>query len=84
MPNRALNLVGTERCIPDRTAAISDEATSAHQKTSDVKSVLKLALGFSWGGAPAQQSAFQNPGRCRRLILAATGTGALVVPATPK
>src|ERR1700761_9580561 len=26
-------------------------------------------LGFSWGGALAQQFAFQNPVRCRRLIL---------------
>jgi poly(3-hydroxyalkanoate) depolymerase len=38
-------------------------------------------LGFSWGGALAQQFAFQNPRRCRRLILVATGTGALMVPA---
>ena len=41
-------------------------------------------LGFSWGGALAQQFAFQNPRRCRRLILAATGTGALMVPAHPR
>jgi poly(3-hydroxyalkanoate) depolymerase len=38
-------------------------------------------LGLSWGGALAQQFAFQNPRRCRRLVLAATGTGALMVPA---
>jgi poly(3-hydroxyalkanoate) depolymerase len=41
-------------------------------------------LGFSWGGALAQQFAFQNPRRCRRLVLAATGTGALMVPANPR
>ena len=41
-------------------------------------------LGFSWGGALAQQFAFQNPRRCRRLVLAATGTGAVMVPAHPK
>jgi poly(3-hydroxyalkanoate) depolymerase len=41
-------------------------------------------LGLSWGGALAQQFAFQNPRRCRRLILAATGTGALMVPAHPR
>ena len=40
-------------------------------------------LGYSWGGALAQQFAFQNPRRCRRLVLAATATGALMVPATP-
>jgi poly(3-hydroxyalkanoate) depolymerase len=40
-------------------------------------------LGFSWGGALAQQFAFQNPRRCRRLVLVATGTGALMIPARP-
>jgi poly(3-hydroxyalkanoate) depolymerase len=40
-------------------------------------------LGFSWGGALAQQFAFQNPRRCRRLILVSTGTGALMVPGGP-
>jgi poly(3-hydroxyalkanoate) depolymerase len=40
-------------------------------------------LGFSWGGALAQQFAFQNPRRCRRLILTSTATGAVMVPARP-
>ncbi len=37
-------------------------------------------LGVSWGGALAQQFAFQYPRRCRRLVLAATGPGVLMVP----
>ena len=37
-------------------------------------------LGVSWGGALAQQFAFQQPRRCRRLILAATSPGSLMVP----
>src|ERR1700741_5591463 len=41
-------------------------------------------LGLSWGGALAQQFAFQHPRRCRRLALLATGTGALMVPAHPR
>lgn len=41
-------------------------------------------LGISWGGGLAQQVAFQNPRRCRRLVLAATATGALMVPAHPR
>ena len=41
-------------------------------------------LGLSWGGALAQQFAFQNPRRCRRLVLVSTGTGALMVPAHPR
>jgi len=37
-------------------------------------------LGVSWGGALAQQFAFQYGGRCRRLVLAATSPGAVMVP----
>jgi poly(3-hydroxyalkanoate) depolymerase len=37
-------------------------------------------LGVSWGGALAQQFAFQYPQRCRRLVLAATSPGAIMVP----
>src|SRR5436305_2229564 len=41
------------------------------------------ALGVSWGGALAQQFAFQYPRRCRRLILVSTGTRALMVAGRP-
>jgi poly(3-hydroxyalkanoate) depolymerase len=37
-------------------------------------------LGVSWGGALAQQFAFQQRTRCRRLVLAATSPGHLMVP----
>jgi poly(3-hydroxyalkanoate) depolymerase len=37
-------------------------------------------LGVSWGGAIAQQFAFQHASRCRRLVLAATSPGHLMVP----
>jgi len=37
-------------------------------------------LGVSWGGALAQQFAFQQAQRCRRLVLAATSPGHLMVP----
>jgi poly(3-hydroxyalkanoate) depolymerase len=40
-------------------------------------------LGLSWGGALAQQFAFQNPLRCRHVVLVGTGTGILMVPAKP-
>ena len=40
-------------------------------------------LGVSWGGGLAQQFAFQNPRRVRRLVLVSTGTGAWMVPARP-
>lgn len=41
-------------------------------------------LGISWGGGLAQQFAFQNPRRCRRLVLASTATGWMMVPAGPQ
>jgi len=37
-------------------------------------------LGVSWGGALAQQFAFQYGSRCRKLVLAATSPGAVMVP----
>ena len=41
-------------------------------------------LGISWGGGLAQQLALQYPRRCRRLVLAATSTGSIMVPARPR
>lgn len=40
-------------------------------------------LGFSWGGALAQQMAVQYPGAVRRLVLVGTSTGLLMVPGRP-
>ena len=40
-------------------------------------------LGISWGGALAQQFAYQYPSRCRRLILVSTSTGGISVPGRP-
>jgi len=41
-------------------------------------------VGLSWGGALAQQFAFQNPRYCRRLILISTGNGIIMVPGKPR
>jgi poly(3-hydroxyalkanoate) depolymerase len=41
-------------------------------------------LGISWGGGLAQQFALGQRERCRRLVLVATGTGALMVPGRPR
>jgi pimeloyl-ACP methyl ester carboxylesterase len=40
-------------------------------------------LGISWGGSLAQQFAHLDPDRCRRLILASTSPGAIMVPGKP-
>ena len=41
-------------------------------------------LGLSWGGGLAQHFAVQHRRRVRKLVLTATGTGALMVPAHPR
>ena len=41
------------------------------------------ALGVSWGGALAQTFAFHFPSHCRKLVLASTSPGALMVPGKP-
>ncbi len=41
-------------------------------------------LGISWGGGLAQQLSVQSCRRVRRVVLVATGTGSLMVPASPK
>jgi len=41
-------------------------------------------LGISWGGGLAQQFAFSQRRRCRRLVLVATATGSVMVPAGPR
>jgi len=41
-------------------------------------------LGMSWGGGLAQHFAVQHRRRCRRLVLAATGTGTLMLPGSPR
>ena len=41
-------------------------------------------LGISWGGGLAQQLALRYPRRCRRLVLVATSTGSLMIPARPR
>jgi poly(3-hydroxyalkanoate) depolymerase len=41
-------------------------------------------LGISWGGGLAQQFAWSQAQRCRRLVLVSTATGAIMIPAHPK
>lgn len=41
-------------------------------------------LGISWGGALAQQLAYQDTALCRRLVLVSTAPGSLMVPPHPR
>jgi poly(3-hydroxyalkanoate) depolymerase len=41
-------------------------------------------LGISWGGGLAQQFAFTRRSRCGKLVLVATGSGSLMIPASPR
>lgn len=41
-------------------------------------------LGFSWGGALAQQFAVQHRKRCRRVVLISTNTGLMSLPGNPR
>jgi len=43
-----------------------------------------VVRGISWGGGLAQQFALSRPDRVRRLVLVATGPGALMVPGHPR
>lgn len=40
-------------------------------------------IGVSWGGALAQEIAHQYPTRCKKLILAATSAGMVMMPGKP-
>jgi poly(3-hydroxyalkanoate) depolymerase len=41
-------------------------------------------LGLSWGGSLAQHLAVQSRRHVRRVVLAATGTGSVMIPARPR
>jgi poly(3-hydroxyalkanoate) depolymerase len=69
LPDRPYRFTGLSRMI-------GELLTELGYRQADV-------LGISWGGGVAQQFAFSQRDRCRRLVLVSTGTGALMVPARP-
>lgn len=69
LPRRPYRFTGLSRLVAGLLTALG------HQE-ADV-------LGISWGGGLAQHFAAFQRGRCRRLVLVSTATGALMVPARP-
>src|SRR5450432_2553133 len=66
------------RRLPYRLRRLARLAVSTLDKLGYAEEV--DVLGVSWGGALAQQFARSYPSRCRRLVLAATTPGILMVP----
>jgi len=66
--------------LPYRVAALSSWVTALMAKLGHQEFDV---LGLSWGGGLAQQLAVQSRRRVRRVVLVATGTGCLMVPANP-
>jgi poly(3-hydroxyalkanoate) depolymerase len=68
--------------MPYRFASLARQANDVLAELGFADGAVDV-MGVSWGGCLAQQFAFQYPGRCRRLVLAATSPGILMVPGRP-
>lgn len=69
--------------MPRRPYRLPDIAKYATAILDHYEHAQADVLGVSWGGAAAQQFVRTAPDRCRRLILCATATGAIMLPARP-
>lgn len=67
--------------LPYPIAALSSWVTALMAKLGHQRFDV---FGLSWGGGLAQQLAVQSRRRVRRVVLCATGTGYLMVPAHPR
>jgi poly(3-hydroxyalkanoate) depolymerase len=80
----AFDAPGTgESALPRRPLRIKDLARIAGQLLEQLEYEQVDVLGVSFGGAIAQQLAYQEPERVRKLILAATACGLGGVPGNP-
>ena len=68
------------RLLPRRFAGWADLAT---QLLDHFDVPRAHVMGLSWGGALAQEFALRHAARTGRLVLAATSTGQLMIPANP-
>jgi poly(3-hydroxyalkanoate) depolymerase len=80
----AFDAPGTgESALPRRPLRIKDLARIAGKLLDQLDFDRVDVLGVSFGGAVAQQLAFQEPERVRKLVLAATACGIGGVPGNP-
>jgi poly(3-hydroxyalkanoate) depolymerase len=70
--------------LPKRPYRPSSVAQLGARLVSDLGYDKVDVAGVSWGGGIAQQFAYQYPQLCRRLVLAATSPGAIMVPGSPQ
>jgi hypothetical protein len=69
---------------PDYTSWLAERSGEDIAAPTELGHERADVLGISWGGGLAQQFALSRPDRVRRLVLVATGTGALMVPGHPR
>jgi poly(3-hydroxyalkanoate) depolymerase len=70
--------------LPKRPYRPSTIARLGARLVSDLGYSKVDVAGVSWGGGIAQQFAHQYPRLCRRLVLAATSPGAIMIPGRPQ
>ena len=70
--------------LPKRPYRPSSIARLGARLVSDLGYPKVDVAGVSWGGGIAQQFAHQYPRLCRRLVLAATSPGAIMIPGRPQ
>lgn len=77
-PVIAFDAIGTgHSSAPFRPLTIPDHAVLVRRMLRHLGIATYHVLGISWGGCLAQQLAHDDPGGCRRVILAATSAGGL-------
>lgn len=69
--------------LPKKLLRFADVATMMEQLVRDLGYQHAHVLGYSWGGALAQQYAYQHKIKALSLTLVSTGTGMLMIPAKP-
>lgn len=69
--------------IPKRLLRFPDVAKMMEQLVRDLGYNAAHVVGYSWGGALAQQYAHQHKIKAASLTLVSTGTGMVMIPAKP-